>query len=179
MLDLPGHGQDRADGQDVWSAAARGRHTSTSTVPPTGSHVRALRSLSAFVDVGLGLVFRVRGAAIFVSEHWAVPPFDEGQPHRCAGEPSLGLVAHAEQAEQLFAADAVGAVVGDPLAQIGLVRMAPERDSRLQLDRGRHVEHSVVVSERVEALPDWSVHGSPWRRSWRAAGGVDELRVAY
>jgi hypothetical protein len=55
-----------------------------------------------------------------VSEHWAVPPFDEGQPDRCAGESCLGLVAHAEQAEQLFAADAVGAVAGDPLAQIAI-----------------------------------------------------------
>lgn len=76
----------------------------------TGSPGRLLTA------VGLGLVFRVRRAAIFVSEHWTVPAFDECQPDRCAGESFLGLVAHAEQAEQLFAADAVGAVVGEPFA---------------------------------------------------------------
>lgn len=172
MLDLAGHGQDRADGQDVWSAAGAWPPHLDLYGAADGFPCAGLALFERLVGVGLGLVFRVRGAAIFVSEHWAVPPFDEGQPYRCAGESSLGLVAHAEQAEQLFAADAVGAVVGDLLAQIGLVRVAPERDSRLQLDRVRHVEHPVVVRERVEVLPDWSVHGSPWRWSWRAAGGV-------
>jgi hypothetical protein len=78
VLDLPGHGQDRADGQDVGPAAGAWSphldlHGAADGLPRTG-----LALFERLVGVGLGLVIRVRRAAILVSEHRTVPSFDEG-----------------------------------------------------------------------------------------------------